>query len=136
MDCNTYTASVPCSPADKGCGEPPRPPIPPFVPANFSSAHNCTSCGGPGGKQLGDSLVNLNFTTCLAYCEAEPTCRYVNWLVPAGDGQCDLYEQCGEQCLPDHCWGWWTTYEFLDRTAGAPWNVTACDSLPEKPSQA
>ena len=59
MDCNTYTASVPCSPADKSCGEPPRPPVPPFVPANFSSAHNCTSCGGPGGKQLGDEEARV-----------------------------------------------------------------------------
>ena len=55
-------------------------------------------------------------------------------VVPAGDGQCDLFEQCGEQCLPDHCWGWWTTYEYLDRP-GAPWNATSCDSLPEKPGR-
>jgi len=132
MDCNTYSATVPCNPADPHCGEPPRPPVPPYTPANFSASHNCTSCGGPGGKQLGDSISNLSFETCLAYCEANAACRYVNWVVPAGDGQCDLYETCGEQCLTDHCWGWYTTYEFLDRAPPA-WNTTACDSLPERP---
>ena len=85
MDCNSYTATVPCNPADKTCGEPPRPPVPPFVPANFSASHNCTGCGGAGGVQLGDSLVNLSFEECLAYCEANALCKYVNWLEPPGD---------------------------------------------------
>ena len=134
MDCNSYTATVPCNPADKTCGEPPRPPVPPFVPANFSASHNCTGCGGAGGVQLGDSLVNLSFEECLAYCEANALCKYVNWLEPPGDGLCALYSVCGVQCLPSQCWGWWTTYEFYDR-APAVWNTTACDSLPEKPGQ-
>jgi hypothetical protein len=29
MDCNSYSATVPCNPADATCGEPPRPPPPP-----------------------------------------------------------------------------------------------------------
>jgi hypothetical protein len=134
MDCNSYTATVPCNPADKTCGEPPRPPVPPFVPANFSASHNCTGCGGAGGVQLGDSLVNLSFEECLAYCEANPLCKYLNWLEPPGDGLCALYSVCGVQCLPSQCWGWWTTYEFFDRAPPA-WNTTACDSLPEKPGK-
>ena len=132
VDCNSYSATVPCNPLDTTCGEPPLPPVPPYVPGNFSAAHNCTSCGGPGGRQLGDSLVNLNFTTCLAYCEASPACKYVGWVVPAGDGLCALFAECGEQCLPQQCWAWWTTYEFYDRAPPA-WNATACDSLPERP---
>ena len=208
MDCNTYSASVPCNPADKNCGEPPHPPPPPpGPPGRWSPAHNCTSCGNDAS--LAD-FVNLDLITCQRQCKANPQCSYITWVVPAGNGQCSLFAQCGEQCLPDHCWGEFfclphesrsnaharthrthariariariartharthartnahacthicarthastqgsertpnlthPTFDnapqggtrhttCFDRPSGAPWNKTACDSLPEKP---
>ena len=133
MDCNSYSASVPCNPADTRCGEPPRPPLPPGPPGNWSPAHNCTSCQAPPAQEL-EHHTNLDLDTCKEYCKANPLCRYINWVEPAGDGQCSLWAQCGEDCSPTQCWAWWTTYEFLDRPGRPPWNTTACDSLPEKPT--
>ena len=134
MDCNSFTASVPCSPADKTCGEPPHPPPPPAPPGKWSAAHNCTSCQAPPAQPLA-SHSTLTFDDCAAYCVGDPRCKYINWVKPDGDGQCSLWAACGEMCLTDHCWNWWTTYELLDRVRPA-WNTTMCDSLPEQPPAA
>jgi len=132
MDCNTYSASVPCNPADTSCGEPPRPPPPPPPSRNWA-IHNCTSCQTPPAKPLAAEYTDLTLNQCLSLCQENPACRYVNWVEPAGNGECTLWGDCGEMCLTDHCWNWWVTYENLDRTRPL-WNTTACDSLPEKPS--
>lgn len=132
MDCNTYSASVPCNPADTSCGEPPRPPPPPPPSGNWA-IHNCTSCQTPPAKPLAAEYTDLTLNQCLSLCQENPACRYVNWVEPAGNGECTLWGDCGEMCLTDHCWNWWVTYENLDRTRPL-WNTTACDSLPEKPS--
>jgi hypothetical protein len=133
MDCNSYTALVPCNPADKSCGQPPQPPPPPPGPTGNWTVHNCTSCQTPPASPL-QEYTNLSLDQCLAYCKANSECHYVNWVEPMINGECTLWSTCGEMCLTDHCWSWWTTWENNDRPAGAPWNVTACDSLPEKPS--
>ncbi len=133
MDCNSYTATVPCNPADTTCGEPPLPPPPPPPKGRWSAAHNCTSCQAPPATQLAE-YTNLDLSRCMGYCEQNPSCRYVNWVVPSADGDCTLWADCGEMCLPNQCWGWWTSYELLDRAAPT-WNTTQCDSLPEKPSE-
>ena len=129
LDCNSYTASVPCNPADAQCGQPPRPPPPPPIPGNWSQQHNCTSCQAPPAQPL-ETHTNLDLRTCFAYCAANPACAYVNWVRPDGDGQCSLWAQCGEMCLADHCAHWWVTFENLDRPRPA-WNATPCDALPE-----
>jgi hypothetical protein len=80
MDCNSYSATVPCNPADTTCGEPPRPPPPPpGPPGNWSPAHNCTGCGS-GGAQPIASFVNLDFLTCQLQCKANAKCSYVTWV--------------------------------------------------------
>ena len=134
VDCNTYTATVPCNPADSQCGEPPRPPPPPPIPGKWSAQHNCTSCQAPPAQPL-EQHTNIDRQTCFAYCSANPKCAYVNWVEPDDSGECSLWAECGEMCLTDHCWNWWVTFENLDRARPA-WNATACDSLPEKPSSA
>ena len=137
MDCNSYTATVPCNPLDHTCGQPPGPPPPPPGPPGNWSVHNCTSC------QTGTAPIaqrtDLNLVQCLDLCNANATCHYVNWVAgPGGDDpespECSLFATCGELCLPDHCWNWWVTYESLDNPAPAKWNKTACDSLPEGPT--
>lgn len=134
VDCNAYTGEVPCNPADKACGQPPGPPPPPPAPPGNFSVHNCTSCQGAGGVQLGDEHTNLSLNDCLGLCVADPQCRYVNWVEPAKDGECTLWSSCGELCLTDHCWQWWTTWENRNRPDPVVWNATVCDSLPEQPS--
>ena len=89
----------------------------------------------PGAAGAAEQHTNLDLDTCKEYCKANPACHYVNWVEPAGNGQCSLWAQCGEMCQTDHCWAWWTTYEFLDRPGLPAWNTTPCDSLPEKPSE-
>lgn len=132
MDCNSFSALVPCNPVDSTCGEPPHPPPPPAPPGNWSAAHNCTSCQSPPAQPLA-TFTTLWFNECAAACVANPRCRYINWVKPDEEQQCTLWGDCGEMCLTDHCWAWWTTYELLDRARPA-WNTTPCDSLPERPT--
>jgi hypothetical protein len=133
MDCNSYTALVPCNPSDKKCGQPPKPPPPPPGPIGNWTIHNCTSCQTPPSEPL-ISYTNLSLNECLAYCKANSQCHYINWVEPMIHGECSLWSTCGEMCLPDHCWSWWVTFEDIDRPAGNVWNKTTCDSLPEQPN--
>ena len=159
MDCGTYSAVVPCNPADAKCGKTPnrphppppsppgphpnpppptpgpRPPAPTPVPgAGWSASHNCTSCQGNGAKPLLPPKAGLSFGDCQALCVSNPSCRYMNYVLPASPlSQCSIWAQCDELCLTDHCWHWWVTHEYTARLSGVAWNKTACDSLPEAP---
>lgn len=152
VDCNTYTATVPCNPTDRKCGmvpppppgPHPRPPPPPGpgptpmpVPGSgWSNSHNCTSCQGKGGvaQPLVPSKAGLSFGQCQALCVANPACHYINYVLPESSAShCTIWGHCDELCLTDHCYHWWVTYEYFARPSTVRWNQTACDSLPEGP---
>ena len=111
MDCNSFSASVPCNPADAKCGEPPHlPPAPPGPPAGTWVLHNCTACSGSPLAEY----TNLVLAQCLDACAANAACHYAAWTMPANFGDCQLWESCDEWCSPTACWNWWTVYERMD----------------------
>ena len=135
MDCLSYTASVPCDPADTACGEPPHlPPAPPGPQGNWRT-HNCTACRADSAQPLAE-YTNVVLAQCQAACRANARCHFVAWVEPPGDGDCQLWEACDEWCSPTACWNWWTVLESLDSPPAIKWNETQCDLLPEGPGAA